>query len=92
MDPCREYKSEYKQQFRPFSQYEYIGDGQFLNTSSSPPNELEPPVSGRVARQRPRAEHLSGEPWYQEVIELRKTANDYKVRAPSAPPLFVFKC
>ena len=23
----REYKSEYKQKFRPFSQYEYIGDG-----------------------------------------------------------------
>ena len=27
-----------------------------------------------------RTEHLSGEPWYQEVIELRKAANDYKVK------------
>merc|ERR1712106_544564 len=27
-----------------------------------------------------RTQHLSGEPWYQEVIELRKAANDYKCR------------
>merc|ERR1719431_877376 len=27
-----------------------------------------------------RTQHLSGEPWYQEVIELRKQANDYKCR------------
>ena len=26
-----------------------------------------------------RSQNLSGEPWYQEVIELRKAANDYKV-------------
>ena len=35
----REYKSEYKQKFRPFSQYEYCGDGKFHNTSASPPSE-----------------------------------------------------
>ena len=35
----REFKSEYKQKFRPFSQYEYCGDGKFVNTSVSPPSE-----------------------------------------------------
>ena len=33
-------------------------------------------------RQQDRSERgagLAGEPWYQEVIELRKQANDYKV-------------
>ena len=27
-----------------------------------------------------KAVSLQGEPWYSEVIELRKQANDYKVR------------
>jgi hypothetical protein len=26
-----------------------------------------------------RLEKLEGEPWYKEVVELRKAANDYKV-------------
>ena len=78
-DNIREHRSEYKNRFRPFSQYEYIGDGKFLNTSTSPPNEIDNP-SVRWPKQAPaRQENLSGEPWYQEVIELRKTANDYKV-------------
>jgi len=76
----KEYKSEYKQKFRPFSQYEYIGDGKFYNTSSSPPNEVDNPTV-RWPKQRPaKQENLSGEPWYQEVIELRKAATDYKCR------------
>ena len=68
----REYKSEYKQKFRPFSQYEYCGDGKFHNTSASPPSE----TVVDLARSGPQ----SGDPWYQEVIELRKAANDYKCR------------
>merc|ERR1719285_1555788 len=48
----KEHKSEYKQKFRPFSQYEYIGDGKFHNTSSSPPNELEL-ATARWPKQRP---------------------------------------
>ena len=36
----REYKSEYKNKYRPFSQYEYVGDGKFFNTSKSPPSEV----------------------------------------------------
>merc|ERR1719462_47265 len=76
----KEYKSEYKQKFRPFSQYEYIGDGKFYNTSSSPPNEVDNPAV-RWPKQKPaKQENLSGEPWYQEVIELRKAATDYKCR------------
>ena len=76
----REHKSEYKNRFRPFSQYEYIGDGKFFNTSTSPPNEIDNPTAKFPLKHRnERTPHLSGEPWYQEVIELRKAANDYKV-------------
>merc|ERR1712106_842274 len=77
----KEHKSEYKNRFRPFSQYEYIGDGKFHNTSTSPPNEIDNPTAKFPLKHRnERTEHLSGEPWYQEVIELRKAANDYKCR------------
>jgi len=77
----KEHKSEYKNRFRPFSQYEYIGDGKFFNTSSSPPNEIDNPTAKFPLKHRnERTQHLSGEPWYQEVIELRKQANDYKCR------------
>merc|ERR1711892_1537870 len=77
----KEHKSEYKNRFRPFSQYEYIGDGKFFNTSTSPPNEIDNPTAKFPMKHRnERTEHLSGEPWYQEVIELRKAANDYKCR------------
>jgi len=87
----KEYKSEYKQKYRPFSQYEYIGDGKFHNTSTSPPgDQVDNAGAGagtmghKIARSRQerqeRTHHLSGEPWYQEVIELRKAANDYKCR------------
>lgn len=89
--PVKEYKSEYKQRYRPFSQYEYIGDGKFHNTSTSPPGDAVDtgPGAGTMVhkisarRQHERAErgaNLAGEPWYQEVIELRKQANDYKCR------------
>ena len=87
-DIFREYKSEYKQRYRPFSQYEYIGDGKFHNTSTSPPGDAtdDGPGVGTMghkiqtrSRQETRSQNLSGEPWYQEVIELRKAANDYKV-------------
>jgi len=69
---AKEYKSEYKQKFRPFSQYEYCGDGKFHKTSVSPPSETVPDTSQPTS--------LSGSPWFQEVIELRKAANDYKCR------------
>ena len=36
-------------------------------------------ISARRQHERERGTNLAGEPWYQEVIELRKQANDYKV-------------
>merc|ERR550519_3139334 len=45
-----------------------------------PPNEVDNPTV-RWPKQKPaKQENLSGEPWYQEVIELRKAATDYKCR------------
>ena len=92
----RDYKSEYKQRFRPFSQYEYLGDGRFI---PSPQGQISPPTatkpasvsasSVKIQQQQQQKQHqlalqqkatsLQGEPWYQEVVELRRQANDYKV-------------
>ena len=54
-----------------------MGEGRFQSTSSSPPSETV--VDSGRAGSRARQGALAGEPWYQEVIELRKQANDYKV-------------
>ncbi|XP_021954725.1 mucin-5AC isoform X2 [Folsomia candida] len=54
----KEYKSEYKKQFRPFSQYEYV-DGKFF---------------------KKKGDQDTPNPWYKEVIELRKKAGDYRFR------------
>jgi len=76
----KEYKSEYKNKFRPFSQYEYVGEGKFFNTSNSPPSEADGPSSLVRLDKMEKIEKLEGEPWYKEVQELRKVANDYKCR------------
>ena len=96
----RDYKSEYKQRFRPFSQYEYLGDGRFIpspNGQITPPTNTTASKSSSVSKQQKqqqqdqqkaeqhqlalqqRATSLQGEPWYREVVELRRQANDYKV-------------
>ncbi|ODN04910.1 Nuclear protein MDM1 [Orchesella cincta] len=54
----REYLSEYKKRFRPFSQYEYV-DGKFF---------------------KKKGDQEIGSPWFQEVIELRKKAGEYRHR------------
>ena len=75
----RDYKSEYKQRFRPFSQYEYLGDGRFVtNANGNGPVTTASKIKQQLALQ-PKATSLHGEPWYREVVELRKQANDYKV-------------
>merc|ERR1712200_241346 len=73
----KEYKSEYKNKFRPFSQYEYVGEGKFFNTTNSPPTEVDGP-SSLVSSEK--MEGMESGPWYKEVQELRKVANDYKCR------------
>ena len=48
--------------------------------------QITPPTANKVKQQQqqlalqPKATSLHGEPWYREVVELRKQANDYKVR------------
>ena len=84
----RDYKSEYKQRFRPFSQYEYLGDGRFVtNANGNGPVTTASKIKQQLALQ-PKATSLHGEPWYREVVELRKQANDYKV---GTLPTCVFK-
>ena len=79
----RQYRSEYRVRYRPFSQYEYV-DGRFVPSpgASSPTVENVKPLAKDV----PVPKHTdmtdsikSGDPWYKEVVELRKQANDYKV-------------
>ena len=72
----REPRSEYKYRYRPFSNYEYVGD-RFIPSpgAGTPPEEVPQSVSSRYSSKA----SLQGEPWYKEVVELRKRANDYRV-------------
>ena len=71
----RQYSSEYQKSFRPFSHYEYV-DGKFVPSSYG----LPPKPSAIAAANANKAASLHGEPWYQEVVELRRQAQDYKVK------------
>ncbi|CAB3382407.1 Hypothetical predicted protein [Cloeon dipterum] len=76
----KEFKTEYKKRFRPFSQYEYV-DGSFIKRK----HEADLLVPEPVARDSPvpHAPEIgtpSNDPWYNEVIELRKKAGEYKHR------------
>ncbi|KAK7793982.1 hypothetical protein R5R35_003949 [Gryllus longicercus] len=66
----KEFKTEYKKKFRPFSQYDYV-EGKFQKKKPEPENE---PIS------LPFPELPRGGSWYREVIELRKKAGEYKHR------------
>ncbi|XP_039298538.1 nuclear protein MDM1 isoform X15 [Nilaparvata lugens] len=59
-----EFNTEYKKKFRPFSQYNYV-EGKF-----KPKKEPEQLL----------AELQSEDSWYQEVLELRRKAGEYKHR------------
>ncbi|XP_046682581.1 proteoglycan 4 isoform X11 [Homalodisca vitripennis] len=59
-----EFHSEYKKNFRPFSQYDYV-EGKFKAKK-----EPEPVLVHELAH---------GDSWYREVLELRKKAGEYKV-------------
>ncbi|XP_057652769.1 proteoglycan 4 isoform X12 [Diorhabda carinulata] len=68
-DKCREsFHSEYKKNYRPFSQYEYTERG-FSSKRVDPIEEVQ--------------KHLESDKnssWYREVVELRKKAGEYKHR------------
>lgn len=60
----RRYKTEYKKKYRPFSVYQYV-DGRFQKSSSA---------ADKIDS------HDAKDPWYSEVVELRKKAGEYKYR------------
>ncbi|KAJ8955367.1 hypothetical protein NQ318_003464 [Aromia moschata] len=68
-----EFNSEYKKNFRPFSQYEYT-DGRF--SSKEVPND----IMADVQNSKFPADIYKDSSWYQEVVELRKKAGEYKHR------------
>jgi len=51
--------------------YEYV-DGRFIPSLGFKPTAMAVVNANKAAS-------LHGEPWYQEVVELRKQAQDYKV-------------
>ncbi|XP_066997172.1 proteoglycan 4 isoform X3 [Anabrus simplex] len=65
----KEFKTEYKKKFRPFSQYDYV-EGKFQKKKEADSESL--PV--------PLPELPKSDSWYREVIELRKKAGEYKHR------------
>lgn len=78
----RRYKTEYKKNFRPFSLYQYV-DGQFCKASSGATAGGEGGGGSADHQQQQLQQQLQqsekGDPWYHEVLELRKKAGEYKV-------------
>lgn len=71
-DKKEEIKTEYKKNFRPFSQYDYA-EGKFTNKKDVG-NEDVPDTNQNIMDG-----NLNKESWYKEVVELRKKAGEYKV-------------
>ena len=74
--------------YRPFSQYEYV-DGRFVPGANaimpSPPigderRRMLENASRRVTAFSTAAVNEDRQPWYKEVVELRKAASGYKCR------------
>lgn len=65
-------KTEYKKNFRPFSQYDYT-EGKYINKKEIG-NEDVPDTNHMMDG------GLNKESWYKEVVELRKKAGEYKVQ------------
>lgn len=76
----REYKTEYKKKFRPFSQYDYV-EGKFQKKRE----EME-----AVHLPLPLTDIPHGDSWYREVLELRKKAGEYKVSIRNINYLTIF--
>ncbi|XP_065348408.1 uncharacterized protein LOC135945003 isoform X4 [Cloeon dipterum] len=75
----KEFKTEYKKRFRPFSQYEYV-DGGFIKRKHEADLLVPEPVARDSPVPAPEIGTPSNDPWYNEVIELRKKAGEYKHR------------
>lgn len=71
----REFRTEYKVKFRPFSNYEYV-DGHFVPSpgTTATSDARQPPT----VTTNPPGE--GAHPWYSEVVELRKQANEFRVQ------------
>lgn len=66
------FNTEYQKKFRPFSQYEY-SEGRYTKKGASNKDEIDAPNSFVNGDKR-------NDSWYQEVVELRKKAGEYKSR------------
>ncbi len=83
--PFSSYRSEYRLRFQPFSQYEYV-DGRFVQSQASLAVAAPERSAGgggdeeAAAAGMAPARSLQGDPWFKEVVELRRRANDYRVR------------
>ncbi|KAF2899152.1 hypothetical protein ILUMI_07023 [Ignelater luminosus] len=67
----REFKTEYKKKFRPFSQYEY-SEGRFTERPNE--NKVTETTHHNIINDN------TNDSWYREVVELRKKAGQYKHR------------
>nr|CAD7569298.1 unnamed protein product [Timema californicum] len=74
----KEFKTEYKKKFRPFSQYDYV-EGKFQKKKESESVSL--PFAF--------AELPQGDSWYREVLELRRKAGEYKMHPISSTEMTV---
>ncbi|XP_047103641.1 microtubule-associated protein 1B-like [Schistocerca piceifrons] len=65
----KEYKTEYKKKFQPFSHYDYV-EGKFFKKKHADPS----------SQQLLLSDIPHSDSWYCEVLELRKKAGEYKHR------------
>lgn len=70
-EKLKDFNTEYKKKFRPFSQYEY-SEGKF--TSKLEDNDEIDEAKNALLN------GTANESWYKEVVELRKKAGEYKNR------------
>jgi hypothetical protein len=75
----KEFKTEYKKRFRPFSQYEYT-EGRFMKRKEGDVIDTAVPDIPLTVPLRDLSLQ-SGDSWYHEVLELRKKAGEYKVQS-----------
>ncbi|KAK9889227.1 hypothetical protein WA026_004504 [Henosepilachna vigintioctopunctata] len=73
-DKHEDFRTEYKKKFRPFS--ELYSEGKFSSNKKGVPSKDDFDGSGAAYVNGDN----TGEPWYKEVVELRKKAVEYRSR------------